>query len=250
MEPLSTFVHHGNDTVARGALPTHASVTLSDLARALRHVWWLGGGSCAGKTSVARRLASECGVHTYHCDEHFEAHCQRVDKHRHPYFFHIKDLRPEELWMRPVPVQVAELTGFYDEEFDMVVDDLLALGSARPVLVEGAGLRPARVAPLLTRAGQALWLTATDEFRRRTYPDRGPFVAELLGQCSDPDKARDHWMRRDALRAAALERELRDLELPHLVVDGTLDLLQTVTYVQRYFGWEGSMAGRVQWRGR
>lgn len=207
-----------------------------NLERALSHIFWLGGSSCAGKSSVARLLAEEFRLTTYHCDDHYEAHAKRIDPSRHPNFFRIKDLSPEELLMRPLDVQVAELSGFYDEEFDMVVEDLLSLSPLGPVLVEGAGLAPRRVVELLGRPRQALWLVTSAEFRRQVYPCRGRFVGELLAQCSDPGLAFENWMSRDEERARLLKEDLTALNLPNMEVDGTRSVIETADFVKRHFG--------------
>src|SRR4051794_31012591 len=49
-----------------------------DLIFDLKHVFWLGGSSCAGKTSIARLLAAAHGLLVYSCDDAFEAHRRRA----------------------------------------------------------------------------------------------------------------------------------------------------------------------------
>ena len=41
----------------------------AELARQLAHVYWLGGGSGAGKSTVAARLADEHGLRVYSTDD-------------------------------------------------------------------------------------------------------------------------------------------------------------------------------------
>jgi hypothetical protein len=207
----------------------------SDAKDRLAHVLWLGGSSCAGKSSIARLLAPRHGLTIYHCDDHFDEHARRLDPSRQPYFWGIKDLSPEQLWMRPLEVQVAELSSFYEEEFDMVVDDLLSLGPSAPALVEGAGLAPRNVVGLLRHPRQALWLVTSPEFRRREYPRRGGFVSELLAQCSDPTTAFDNWMKRDEERARLLKADLTDMSLPFLEVDGRRTVAEMAELVMRHF---------------
>jgi hypothetical protein len=207
----------------------------SDAKDRLAHVLWLGGSSCAGKSSIARLLAPRHGLTIYHCDDHFDEHARRLNPSRQPYFWRIKDLSPEQLWMRPLEVQVAELSSFYEEEFDMVVDDLLSLGPSAPALVEGAGLAPRNVVGLLRHPRQALWLVTSPEFRRREYPRRGGFVSELLAQCSDPTTAFDNWMKRDEERARLLKADLTDMSLPFLEVDGRRTVAEMAELVMRHF---------------
>ena len=50
----------------------------------LRHIRWIGGGSGAGKSTVARLLAEEYGLHLYQCDDTQSAHTARSNAADHP----------------------------------------------------------------------------------------------------------------------------------------------------------------------
>ncbi|HEY0553946.1 MAG TPA: hypothetical protein VGG20_06735 [Thermoanaerobaculia bacterium] len=184
----------------------------------LAHVLWLGGSACAGKTTAARALAAEHGLTLYSCDEQFEAHRRRATPERHPSFHRLMDLPPEELWTRPAAQQTRDLLRFYEDELTMVVEDLREIRG--PVIAEGVGLLPRLVAPLLADPQRACWLISTAELRRRLYPQRGPWVAELLGRCPDPRQAFESWMARDDEIAARLAAEAAALGLPWVEVEG------------------------------
>jgi len=212
------------------------------LKRSLAHVLWLGGSSCSGKTAIARTLADRYGLRSYHCDEHFYAHVDRIDPARHPAFNRIKDLPAEELLMRPANVQARDFYDFYDEEFDMVVQDLLEMPTSGPVLVEGAGLRPRRVMAVASQPRQAMWLAASSEFRRDVYlQKRAALVHEILSKCEHPDRAFENWLERDELRARTLIEELSELKLHYAIVDGKRSLEANAQAVGRHFGLEGGV---------
>jgi hypothetical protein len=192
---------------------------MTSVLKRLDHVRWLGGSACAGKTSVARRLAERHGLAVYHADDHAEAHRRRAHPERHATFRRVMDLAPEALWARPAAEQAAELLTFYREEFELVVEDLAATAGAGPVVAEGAGLLPGLVLAAAP-PGRALWLIAAGDFRRRVYPGRGPWVAELLARSADPERAWEAWMARDDLVAAAIAGEARRLGGRVLAVDG------------------------------
>ena len=126
------------------------------------------------------------------------------------------DLPPEELWTRPAARQARELLRFYEDELAMVVEDLREIRS--PVIAEGVGLLPRLLAPLLAGPQRACWLISTAELRRRLYPQRGPWVAEMLGRCPDPQQAFESWMARDDEIAAKLAAEAAALGLPWVEV--------------------------------
>ncbi len=197
-------------------------------------VLWLGGSACAGKTSVARRLAEQLGLTLYSCDDHFEAHRRRADPVRHPHFHGLMDAPMEELWAQPADQQAAELLRFYEDEMEMVLADLRDLPG--PVLAEGAGLLPGRIAALAPADHRALWLIATPTFRRQVYPQRGPFVAEMLGRTPDPKAAFARWMERDDLVARHLSQEARRHGMPVIEVDGSQSLKEITGRCRVVFG--------------
>ena len=191
----------------------------------LDHVLWLGGSACAGKTSVARLVAAELGLTLYSCDDHFEAHRRRANPARHPAFHRLMDAPMEELWIQPAAVQAEDLLRFYEEEIDMVFEDLAAL--PEPVLAEGVGLLPERIAAVCPDPRRAVWLISTPDFRRRTYPERGAFVRELLKRCPDPEQAFARWMERDDRIAGRLAEEARRSGLEVITVAGDRSLQET-----------------------
>jgi hypothetical protein len=123
----------------------------------------------------------------------------------------------EELWAQPAEVQATELLDFYRDELDLVLEDLRGLPG--PVLAEGVGLLPERVVKVCPEPCRALWLISTPELRRQVYPQRGPFVQDLLRRCADPE-AFSRWMERDDRIARHLEENARRHGLGLVVVDG------------------------------
>jgi hypothetical protein len=115
----------------------------------------------------------------------------------------------------------------------MVLEDLRELTG--PVIAEGVGLLPARVAAILAAPRRACWLIATPDFRRRHYPQRAA-MAELLGRSPDPQTAFESWMARDDEVARRLEAEAAALALPVLLVDGAASEAETVAALARHLG--------------
>jgi hypothetical protein len=211
---------------------------MQDLSRDLAHVTWLGGSTCAGKTSVARLLAATHGLRLYACDDAFEDHRRRATPDRHPGFCRIMDLSGPELCAWPVDRQVEALTAFYKDQMGMIAEDLIAWDS--PVLAEGSGLLPELVAPFLADPRRALWLIATPEFRRRHYPERGPWVREMLGGAADPEGMFTRWMARDDELARRRRAQAETLGLTVLTIDGSLSIDETAAEVARRLGLQRS----------
>ena len=217
--------------ILMAGLPLPANRQLRTL---LRHVYWVGGSPCSGKSSIVSLLARRYGLQEYHCDDHYEEHLQRADPDRHPRLFNARNVTWDEVWMHPVDYLVAREFAFYREEFEMVVADLLSLPAASPIIAEGAALLPECVAPLLTDPSHAIWVVPTEEFQRKAYAGR-EWVADILGQCSRPQEAWENWMGRDAGFARQVKQEAISRGLAVLQVDGSRSIEENAAVVEAQF---------------
>ncbi len=206
------------------------------MKRDLEHVLWIGGSPCSGKSSVAEMLASRYGLAMYRCDDAFFEHEKRVDPAIHPTFHKIANMTWNEIWMRPVDVQVAEEMECYREEFEMIVADLLAYPKSPPVLAEGAALLPGLLSNLLLERRRAMWIVPTEAFQRAHYtPERRPWMRDILEQCEDPAQALRNWMGRDAGFARQVAGQARALGMGLIEVDGKRTIEQNAQIVARHF---------------
>ena len=203
------------------------------------HILWLGGSTCAGKTTVARRLATLHGLRLYHCDDAFEDHRLRARPDRHPGFHRIMDLTGPELWSRPARQQVEDLLAFYRDGFELTLEDLRALPPGPPVLVEGTGLLPDVLHPLLAEPHRALFLISTPAFRRRLYPERGAWVREELARTGAPEETFARWMYRDDTLARLRAERATALGLTVLEIDGSRTIEDTADLTGRWFRLNG-----------
>jgi len=193
-------------------------VRSEDLPAALRHVRFIGGGSGAGKSTVARRLAADHGLRLYHT-EPLSKYADRTTAVDAPLLHAFLAMDMDEWWLNRSPqVMLSTFHGFQGEQFDLMVDDLIALPRKPPVLVEGFTLLPRLVAPLLSGTRQAVWLIPTPEFRRAAFDGRGS-TWDIPRQTSDPDRALANLLERDRLFTNELRREATALDLPVIRVD-------------------------------
>ncbi|HEX6716582.1 MAG TPA: hypothetical protein VF088_05695 [Pyrinomonadaceae bacterium] len=47
------------------------------MSEQLQHVYWIGGASCAGKSTIARRIAAQHGLQVYATDDVMADHARR-----------------------------------------------------------------------------------------------------------------------------------------------------------------------------
>lgn len=189
------------------------------LRRALEHVVWIGGGSGAGKSTVARRLAAEHSLRRYSTDDAMSDHAARCTPTSAPQLHEFTTMTMDERWVTRSPQTMLETFHWFGGEgFALVVEDLLALPRAPRVVAEGFRLLPHLVAPLLTEPAQAVWLLPTPAFRRAAFDARGSLWS-IAGRTSDPPRALQNLLERDRLFTDRLALEVRRLGLDAVQVD-------------------------------
>jgi hypothetical protein len=196
----------------------------------------LGGGQWSGKTSVARALADRHGVTAYHYDFHdSRAHNDRRIAARAHTGQPLSGPDLDTTWVHTDPEVMAQRTvAGFPQRFNWVLDDLRALYSRRPVVVEGWGLRPELVATVTEDLRRMVVLLPTDEFRRRQVEtlDR----ARSLGlEVSDPERAQANRIARDRLVAAQAAEQAKRLGITVVHVDGRRDLSTIIEGVELLF---------------
>ena len=214
----SKFDPEGRSTVLRASGMEPANGPRA----ALSHVRWIGGGSGAAKSTVARGLAKMHGAALYDTDAVMRDHAARSTASECPRLAAFMAMSMDERWVERSPQEMLDsFHWFAGEGFELIVADLLDLPRDRPVIAEGFRLLPRLVAPLLTHRWQAVWLLPTPMFRRRAFDARGT-TRDIPNRTSDPRRALANLLERDALFTERLERETAALGLAAMRVDGTM----------------------------
>jgi hypothetical protein len=194
----------------------------ADFPAALRPVRWIGGGSGAGKSTIARRLATDHGLRVYDTDAAMADHGTRISSEDAPYLTAFKAMDMNERWVNRDPVTMLETFHWYrGEGFDLIVEDLLELTGEAGVIAEGFRLLPHLVAPMLAAPGHAVWLLPTPEFRAAAFRDRDP-ARDFTQRTGDPERAQRNLAERDRLFTGRLAEEVRRLGLPAIEVGTTM----------------------------
>ncbi len=202
----------------------------------LRHIRWLGGGSGAGKSTVARLLAEKHGLRLSSTDDMQSAHTARSTPADHPLLHAFLALTMDERWVKRTPEEMFRtFHGFHGEGFELLLEDLLDLPTDLPILVEGYKLLPRLVAPLLSRPEQAVWLIPTPEFRRAALASRGS-TGSIPRRTSDPETALANLLARDALYTEEVCRQAAALQLTTIEVNGSAGVDEVTTRVAECLG--------------
>ncbi|MEO7859571.1 MAG: hypothetical protein ABIU05_03865 [Nitrospirales bacterium] len=206
----------------------------SKISEQLSHILWVGGSPCAGKSSIAHLLAQQYNLQTYSCDDHYEAHLKRATPDKHPLMSNAAGMTWDEVWMRPVDVLVTHELAFYREEFELVIEDLLAMPLSTPIIAEGASLLPECIAPILSHPNKAIWVVPTEEFQLKEYARR-EWVEDILSQCRDPQQAWQNWMGRDVGFARVVAEHATAQGLRVIEVDGSQSIEEHAKMVAEHF---------------
>jgi 2-phosphoglycerate kinase len=195
---------------------------VSALRERLRHVYWVGGGSGAGKSTIARRLAARHGLRLYATDDVMTDHARRSTSADSPFLSEFAAMDMDERWVsRPPEVMLEAFHWFRGEGFDLIVDDLLRLPVQPGVLAEGFRLLPRLVKPLLAVPDHAVWLVPTPAFRRAAFESRGS-LWEIARKTSDPGRALRNLLDRDRMFTERLSGEAESLGLRVIELDTTM----------------------------
>ena len=187
----------------------------------LDHVRWVGGGSGAGKTTVARSIAERFGLEFYSTDSTLSVHSERLGPTEAPLLKQFRQMSLDERWVQRDPTTMyATFPWFHGEGFELLVEDLHSMPTNRPLLVEGFRLIPHLVRPLVSDPKHAAWLVPTPEFRLATFSQRQGFDA-FWERTSDPEQALSNLLERDRIFTDEIALDARQHQFKVIRVDST-----------------------------
>ena len=207
---------------------------MTDLRERLSHVLWIGGGTGAGKSSVATALAERYRLVRYDYDWHdARDHIERTCPDRHPHRAAFLAMSLDERWVLSTPREMADnAIGSFRDRFEMVIEDLLALPRGQPVIADGFGLLPELIHPLIANPRQAIFLLPTPEFRAGALERRG---WHTIDGTSDAGRARANRLARDDLLTQHVRQKAAELGFATINVDGSRALAEVIGEVEGHF---------------
>jgi 2-phosphoglycerate kinase len=217
------------------------TVASAALREQLQHVYWIGGGSGAGKSTIARRIAAQHGQRVYATDDAMADHARRSTNEDSPLLHKFMTMDMDERWVNRSPKAMLEtFPWFRGEGFNMIIEDLLVLPPGPAVIVEGFRLLPRIVKPLLSIPAHAVWLLPTPDFRRAVVESRGGSAWGFLARTTDPEKALHNLLERDRMFTNILRQETARLEVPAIEIDATMTEDALAKRVTEVFGASGA----------
>jgi hypothetical protein len=208
----------------------------AELRAQLGTVYWIGGGSGAGKSTTARRLAAQYGMSVYATDDVMREHARRSTPADAPQLSRFMEMDMDERWLNRSPQSMLDTFHWYrGEGFSLIVEDLLRMPAETGVIAEGFRLLPRLVAPLLGDATRAVWLLPTARFRWAAFESRGS-AWDIPRTTSDPERAQANLLERDGMFTDRLAAEAKELRLPAIEVDVMMSEDELTRRVADMFG--------------
>ncbi len=146
-------------------------------------------------------------------------------------------LSMDERWALPDAEHLLHRSiAIWEEDFRLVLDDLLALPRTRTIVAEGPGALPWCVGPVIGSPHQALFLVPTSERRDVVAARRwGNGQVERFPGIVDRERALANVRQRDVLLDERILASCAELGLRCEQVDGSRDLDDSVALLEDHF---------------
>jgi hypothetical protein len=204
----------------------------------MNSIYWIGGAPCSGKSTIAEALAFKHGLSLFKSDDHMSAHMRLATPEKQPTMAKVAALSWDEIWTRPVEVQLQDEFDFYYEEFELLLDELALYPQGQPILAEGNAWLPELLGRLQAPPGRIVYVIPTRAFQVANYSQRA-FIKDILSQCADPQAAFANWMERDARFGEKVDQSARQAGLLVIRVDGRLSIEENAALVEKALNLSG-----------
>jgi len=195
------------------------------------NVYWIGGGSGAGKSTISKRIADLHDCKIYSTDNAMGDHSSKCTREDCPNLESFKEMSMDERWVNRDPKEMLDTFHWFNGEgFDMIIEDL----RNRPNIVEGFRLLPNLVKPYLHSLNNGIWLIPTPQFRKAAFESRGT-LWDIPKKTSQPEKALENLLTRDAMFTDRLKTEARSNDCSMIVIDGSDNEDAVVSQVVEHF---------------
>lgn len=198
-------------------------------------VYYLGGGTCCGKSTVTELLVKKHSFTLYKLDEYIFHYLERLANDGHEIARKQMNQSMQEMWLSATPAEMsAEEIQLYSAMLPLAREAIAQLPQQAAILAEGAGFLPGLMHRAGVRPGFYACIVPPPEFRKAQYAKR-TWIDQYLDGVSDKDAAFQNWMRRDDIFSKAVLADARRLGYPTYVVDGTANVEETAVFVEKAF---------------
>ena len=206
-----------------------------NIKKILSNAYFIGGSPCSGKSTLSNLLAERYNFVYYKIDDYEQEHINKSDSKKHPIMHKWKEPIWDEIWMRPVDIQVKEEFKFYIERFEMILSDLKQFSEEDIIIMEGAALLPELIKKIDVDVNRIIYMIPSKKFQIEYYSKRD-FIKGILFECSKPEKAFINWMERDHRFGEKVKEQAEKLGYKVIYVDGEKTIEDNFDLVSKHFG--------------
>lgn len=200
----------------------------------MKNIYWIGGSPCSGKSTISKMIVEKYGFNLYRCDDYLESHLEIGVTRKFPVMSKVSHMTWDEIWMRPIDVQVKEEFEYYREELTLILEDLDKYPKDKNIIVEGAAILPEFIEAMKISNERVVFIVPTSEFQLEHYKKR-EWIHYLLKDCKDPQKAFGNWMERDIRFANEITEMTRLYGRNLIVTDGSKSIKDNFNTVAKFF---------------
>lgn len=197
-------------------------------------IYWIGGSTCAGKTTISNALAANYGLTIYHCDDFIGKHTEKSNPQEQPNLNKISNASWNDILSMNVEEYLDWATSSFSEEFGMILEDLNKLSADKPILVEGINLLPKLIKEVITNIGQAIWLVADEAFYKNHQMKRQELF-ERLKECSNQEQALQNYMDNDLAFGKYILNDAKKLDLKVIEIVNGSDIKNYIELISMHF---------------
>jgi hypothetical protein len=161
------------------------------LKEQLKHVYWINGGCCAGKTTMTKKFTVELGFQTLGDDVlKYRPFTSTVEypalQYPHP------NLDWEKWFNRPVNVKYQWLCQLVVEMMEFFVIDLLKMPTDKPIIID-LGIMPEHILPFIPKERMICLYTSDEEIERLYFfREDHKIILDVINLTSNPAETIKH----------------------------------------------------------
>jgi 2-phosphoglycerate kinase len=197
-------------------------------------IYWIGGSTCAGKTTIANIISEKYSFKVYHCDEYLGKHIDKSNAQEHPNLNRVTKMSWNDILNMSVEEYLNWTIGLFKEEFEMIIEDLSILYDGKPILVEGVGLFPELINNVVFDKDHAIWVVADEKFYKKHQRDRKELF-ERIKECLNPEKALQNYMDFDLAMGRYIINDAKKLALNVIEVKNDNDIEENIEFILSKF---------------
>jgi len=188
---------------------------------------WIGGSTCAGKSTFAQTVALGTGWAPFNCDDAFSDQAWTLPRST---LARVDAMSPCERLAQDVATQARDVWTIAEERWPLT---LAALGaSLTPRAAEGESLLPHLLAAHGVTPDRALFLLISPSLRRERYAQRA-WARELVAGCAEPTAAFEAWMSRDDATEERIATEAARFGYRTFAADDPAELDAAMAFARR-----------------